>query len=60
APQQIFDHYTIAELAAAVDAVEAQDTDGGVVDDAEAAPMSASGLSEDMLQSLGAAWKSQR
>ncbi|MGC5255993.1 amino acid adenylation domain-containing protein [Gordonia sp. DT218] len=61
APQQIFDHYTIAELAAAVDAAETHETrGGGGADEAEAAPMSASGLSDDMLQSLGAAWKSQR
>ncbi|MFW0783148.1 amino acid adenylation domain-containing protein [Gordonia sp. CPCC 206044] len=63
-PQQIFDNYTIAELAAAVDAAEdaaddAETTADGVpVDDV--APMSASGLSDDMLSSLGAAWKSQQ
>ncbi|MYR07112.1 amino acid adenylation domain-containing protein [Gordonia sp. SID5947] len=60
APQQIFDHYSIAELAAAVDAAEAEGVGDGVVDEPEAAPMSASGLSDDMLQSLGAAWKSQQ
>lgn len=57
APQQIFDHYTIAELAEAVDA----EGDAVLVADHEdAAPMTASGLSDDLLASLGAAWKSQQ
>ncbi|MDL9946670.1 amino acid adenylation domain-containing protein [Gordonia sp. ABSL11-1] len=63
APQQIFDHYSIAELAAAVDeggAVTAGDDQPGTEPPVDAAPMSASGLSDDMLQSLGSAWKSQR
>ena len=74
APQQIFDHYSIAELAAAVDEEQARSSaqDPGADqagsdsaarhadDQADAAPMSASGLSDDMLSSLGAAWKSQQ
>jgi mycobactin peptide synthetase MbtE len=74
APQQIFDHYSIAELAAAVDEEQTRSStqDPGADqagsdsaarhadDQADAAPMSASGLSDDMLSSLGAAWKSQQ
>lgn len=63
APQQIFDHYSIAELAAAVDAGDpgsAPEGESAAEPTVDAAPMSASGLSDDMLQSLGSAWKSQR
>ncbi|GAB90329.1 non-ribosomal peptide synthetase [Gordonia rhizosphera] len=62
-PQQIFDHYTIAELAAAVDAAGSEALnggDGGSDTAVDAAPMTASGLSDDMLASLGAAWRSQQ
>lgn len=66
-PQQIFDYYSIAELAAAVDAGETG-TDAGSTDTTpadtapidDAAPMSASGLSDDLLASLGAAWQDQQ
>ncbi|MXP22007.1 amino acid adenylation domain-containing protein [Gordonia sp. HNM0687] len=62
APQQIFDHYSIAELAAAVDEERSRPLDehSDEQGQADAAPMSASGLSDDMLQSLGAAWKSHQ
>lgn len=58
APQQIFDHYTIAELAEAVDAAADAGVPDGATGPEDAAPMSASGLSDDLLASLGAAWKS--
>lgn len=64
-PQMIFDHHTIAEVAAAVDearaAVPGSDEDP-VVGRPEAsapthAPMSVSGLSDDALAALTASWK---
>ncbi|WP_440712828.1 amino acid adenylation domain-containing protein [Gordonia sp. FQ] len=63
-PQQVFDCYTIAELAEAVDAAAAAasaDPVAEVADEpAESAPMSASGLSADALSALGAAWEARR
>ena len=63
-PQQIFDHYSIAELAEAVDAARAdaaeRSADGSVGPAADAAPMAASGLSADMLSALGSAWEAQQ
>ncbi|MGB3887478.1 amino acid adenylation domain-containing protein [Gordonia sp. (in: high G+C Gram-positive bacteria)] len=59
-PQQIFDYYSIAELAEAIDAAQT----AAVVEEpepmVEAAPMSASGLSADMLSALGSAWGTQK
>ncbi|CAM3084033.1 mycobactin peptide synthetase MbtE [Williamsia muralis] len=64
-PQMIFDHHTIAEVAAAVD--EARAAAPGSDEDPEAgrpeapaathAPMSVSGLSDDALAALTASWK---
>ncbi|WP_347957012.1 amino acid adenylation domain-containing protein [Gordonia aichiensis] len=62
-PQQIFDHYTIGELAAAVDAARDDGPDDAAPADAapsDAAPMSASGLSADLLSALGSAWEAQQ
>ncbi|NLG45730.1 non-ribosomal peptide synthetase [Gordonia sp. (in: high G+C Gram-positive bacteria)] len=59
-PQQIFDHYSIAELAEAVDAARDEVPDQPEVPVAETAPMSASGLSADMLSALGSAWEANQ
>ncbi|KXT58111.1 peptide synthetase [Gordonia sp. QH-12] len=61
-PQQIFDHYSIAELAEAVDAARARndDTVEPEPQPVDASPMSASGLSSDMLSALGSAWEAQQ
>ena len=56
-PQLIFEHMTIAELAAAVD--DAMRVEPEPQDDFEAEPMSTSGLSADALSALGAAWKAK-
>ena len=56
-PQLIFEHMTIAELAAAVD--DAMHAEPEPQDDFEAEPMSASGLTADALSALGAAWKAK-
>ena len=59
-PPMVFEHMTIAELAAAVDA--AADAPAAEADSAPAqeyAPMSASGLSADALAQLSASWQDQ-
>ena len=62
APQQVFEHMTIAELAAAVDAqcaVGAAETASatGETETATAAPRNLSGLDDGMLAALGNAWR---
>ncbi len=59
-PQQIFDHYSIAELADAVDAARDEASDASHRLTVDAAPMAASGLSGDMLSALGSAWEAQQ
>ncbi|MFI6171697.1 amino acid adenylation domain-containing protein [Nocardia sp. NPDC051052] len=57
-PQLVFEHLTIAELAAAVDAAAEQpvrESDSQI----EHAPMSASGLDADALAALTASWQAQ-
>jgi mycobactin peptide synthetase MbtE len=59
-PAMVFEHMTIAALAAAVDA--AADQAAAEADSAptqQVAPMSASGLSADALAELTATWQSQ-
>ena len=59
-PPMVFEHMTIAELAAAVDA--AADAPAAEADSAPAqeyTPMSASGLSTDALAQLSASWQDQ-
>ncbi|TSE01432.1 amino acid adenylation domain-containing protein [Skermania sp. ID1734] len=51
-PQLVFEHFTIRDLAAAVD-------DATVVEDHRSAPMSASGLSDAELAGLAAAWEAE-
>ncbi|MGQ4597194.1 amino acid adenylation domain-containing protein [Nocardia sp. R6R-6] len=53
-PQLVFEHRTIAELAAAVDAAADQPTP-----QPESAPMSASGLDADALAALTTSWQAQ-
>lgn len=55
-PAMVFEHMTIGELAAAVDAAAPQD---GSTSEQEYTPMSASGLSTDALAELTAAWQEQ-
>jgi mycobactin peptide synthetase MbtE len=57
-PRLIFEHPTLAELAAAIDAASA--TDAAPAADAAFAPMSVSGLSSDALAQLTAAWDGRR
>ncbi|MGV9751220.1 amino acid adenylation domain-containing protein [Nocardia farcinica] len=60
-PQLVFEHMTIAELAAAVDAagpVDAQD-ESTAAPQPESAPMSSSGLDSDALAALTASWQAQ-
>ncbi|WP_280506966.1 phosphopantetheine-binding protein, partial [Nocardia farcinica] len=60
-PQLVFEHMTIAELAAAVDAagpVDAQ-AESTAAPQPESAPMSASGLDSDALAALTASWQAQ-
>ncbi|EFV14753.1 non-ribosomal peptide synthetase [Segniliparus rugosus] len=53
-PQMVFEHASLSGLAAAVDAADpAQEQNG----DRSHAPMSVSGLSEDMLASLAESWQ---
>ncbi|HNP56277.1 MAG TPA: condensation domain-containing protein [Gordonia sp. (in: high G+C Gram-positive bacteria)] len=70
-PQQVFDFYSIVELAESVDAGEGQALlDAAVAEQAakeagdtvadEPAAMSASGLPDDLLASVSAAWKAQQ
>ncbi|ALG86104.1 non-ribosomal peptide synthetase [Gordonia phthalatica] len=59
-PQQIFDHYSIAELAEAVDAARTESAAKPAEPAVDAAPMAASGLSADMLSALGSAWEAQQ
>ncbi|ODR10263.1 non-ribosomal peptide synthetase [Mycolicibacillus koreensis] len=55
-PVMVFEHLTIAELAAAVDAAGAAGPDGAD-DAASAAPLSASGLDPSALAALTASWQ---
>ncbi|MGY2037629.1 amino acid adenylation domain-containing protein [Nocardia gipuzkoensis] len=62
-PQMIFEHFTIAELAAAVDEAIANPpavSPDDAVDEQEHAPMSASGLDADTLAALQSSWATQR
>lgn len=57
-PQLVFEHMSVAELAAAVDAADPEaDTEAPA--QPESAPMSASGLDSDALAALTASWQSQ-
>ncbi|MEV6771198.1 amino acid adenylation domain-containing protein [Nocardia sp. NPDC051030] len=58
-PQLIFEHITIAELAAAVDADEPAAPQQESPQQEESAPMSASGLDADALAMLTASWGAQ-
>ncbi len=59
-PAMVFEHMTIAALAAAVDAAADQAAaEADSVPGQQAAPMSASGLSADALAKLTASWQSQ-
>ncbi len=59
-PQMVFEHMTIAELAAAVEAGGGHIVgEGDSVPTAEYAPMSASGLTADALADLTASWHGQ-
>ncbi|RMI28370.1 non-ribosomal peptide synthetase [Nocardia stercoris] len=58
-PQLVFEHYSIAELAAAVDAA-AESSPPEPEPQPQLAPMAASGLDADMLASLQASWAAQR
>jgi mycobactin peptide synthetase MbtE len=64
APQLIFEYFTIAELAAAVDDAIANPPTETAADEASAdrhhAPMSASGLDADALAALRDSWSAQR
>ncbi len=58
-PRMVFEHPTVALLAAAVDAaeaVEAAQADDGFDDDARHAPMTTSGLSADDLAAVTSSW----
>lgn len=60
-PVMVFEHMTIAELAAAVDAAADQPTaQADSVSVQRAAPMSASGLDADALAALTASWHGQQ
>lgn len=58
-PQLVFEHFTIAELAAAVDAAVKQATREADQAQVEHAPMSASGLDADALAALTASWQAR-
>ncbi|WP_433661678.1 amino acid adenylation domain-containing protein [Nocardia sp. CA-128927] len=61
-PQLVFEHLTIAELAAAVDAAAEQpapESDSAQPGQVEHAPMSASGLDADALAALTASWQAK-
>ena len=59
-PQLVFEHMTIAELAAAVDAAaEPLEREQGWVPRQEYTPMSSAGLSADALAELSASWQGQ-
>ncbi|MGW4327491.1 amino acid adenylation domain-containing protein [Nocardia sp. NPDC004573] len=61
-PQMIFEHFTLYELAAAVDAATAQGADvpARAAQEHRYEPMSASGLSGDALAMLRESWSAQR
>ncbi|WP_040788634.1 non-ribosomal peptide synthetase [Nocardia paucivorans] len=59
-PQMVFEHLTIAELAAAVDTAGSAPSTEPAVDEHRHAPMSTSGLSEDALAMLRRSWAAQR
>ncbi|MGW5105825.1 amino acid adenylation domain-containing protein [Nocardia sp. NPDC004123] len=56
-PQLVFEHLTIAELAAAVDAAEPGAAQAESIPQEESAPMSASGLDADALAALTSSWQ---
>jgi mycobactin peptide synthetase MbtE len=59
-PPMVFEHMTIAELAAAIDAAKDQSAaKADSVPEQEYTPMSASGLSADALAELTASWHGQ-
>ncbi|MTE11487.1 non-ribosomal peptide synthetase [Nocardia aurantiaca] len=58
-PQLVFEHLTIAELAAAVDAAEPPAAHGEPTPREESAPMSASGLDAAALAALTASWQAR-
>jgi len=59
-PPMVFEHMTIAELAAAVDAAADQPVaEADSAPEQEYTPMSASGLSGDALAELTASWQRQ-
>lgn len=58
-PQMVFEHLTIAELAAAVDAAAAEPAPDSETPQVEHAPMSASGLDADALSALTASWQAR-
>ncbi len=58
-PPMVFEHMTIAELAAAVDAADQAAAETDSAPEQQYAPMSASGLSADALAELSASWHRQ-
>ncbi|MGV9837907.1 amino acid adenylation domain-containing protein [Nocardia niigatensis] len=58
-PQLVFEHLTIAELAAAVDAAEPPAAQAESIPAEESAPMSASGLDAAALAALAASWQAR-
>ncbi|MEV6427918.1 amino acid adenylation domain-containing protein [Nocardia sp. NPDC051463] len=62
-PQMVFEYFTIAELAAAVDEVIANPdaaSQGEAADEQQHAPMTTSGLDADALAALQSSWAAQR
>ncbi|MFE7796322.1 amino acid adenylation domain-containing protein [Nocardia sp. NPDC057440] len=61
-PQMVFEHFTLWELAAAVDVAGADQADaaGQPAEDHQHAPMSVSGLPDDALAMLRQSWTTQR
>ncbi|GAA5082333.1 non-ribosomal peptide synthetase [Nocardia iowensis] len=62
-PQMVFEYFTIAELAAAVDEIIANppaEAPDDAVDEQQHAPMAASGLDADALAALQSSWAAQR
>ncbi|MGB9305734.1 MAG: amino acid adenylation domain-containing protein [Mycobacterium sp.] len=55
-PAMVFEHMTIGELAAAVDAADQPAAEANSASEGEYTPMSASGLSKDALADLTASW----
>ncbi|MGB9223801.1 amino acid adenylation domain-containing protein, partial [Mycobacterium sp.] len=55
-PAMVFEHMTIGELAAAVDAADQPAAEADSASEGEYTPMSASGLSKDALADLTASW----